>query len=328
MKRRKWALGIGLAAMVGAAFWMRELASWRPKVFGQLRIFPAEFRVSRDGRFLWARDFLFAEETFIVHSFASNGQSQHLSAERQAFHAQRGRDTFPRLWRDDYKQKTYFARRAGEKAVVLRDVFLDYGSSTGWSLERREIFIEERGRILIWNMNDGQLKRRVRYSKWISQDAIFSPGGKWLLAVQPTGAESSRAGLARVRRYEVQSGKRMPSPDFVIVRRRTNSLQFSPDGKYLLVGGQHNEPRALVFDTSQWKQLWSDDAVVNAGWSPDNRVGLAKTDKFEWRDPASGKVLQSLPGPAKGTKIWTTSPKGDWIYAVNDQYQILRWRAR
>ncbi|MBW3635479.1 MAG: WD40 repeat domain-containing protein, partial [Armatimonadetes bacterium] len=285
-----------------------------------------ELRVSRDERFLWARD-TSSQETFTLQPLGPNGETQRQLVEGNASRADYDIGTFARIWHGWNKKPTHFMDRSEEKVTMIPNLVFYYGS-IGGSAARREVFTEERGLISIWNMSDGRLKRRVRYSTWISKDAVFSPDGKWLLAAQTVGDSGPGGVYSRVRRYDVQSGKLMPSPDILNVLRTIAPLQFSPDGKYLLVGGRWGDPRALIFDTSQWKQLWSDQAVVSAGWSADNRVGLAKSDKFEWRDAVSGQVLQSLPGPAKGTGIWTASPDGQWIYANNDKQQILRWRAR
>ncbi len=322
MTKRKWVLGLSLAAMVGAALWMRELASWIPRLVGNKIFNVREMRVSRDGRWLWTLDGELMEETFALDppsprpAALPNGGAS-LPSEGQAFHAAHGIDTFPNYWYDPEKQTTYFLRREGEKPVALRGVIVAYGGALGWSLARKEIYSVDAYVLSIWQMETGRFKRRIDYAHSHAQQQIFSPDGKWLLWIESDGVTDD------LYRADVQSARSAPA----LGKFSDRALQFSPDGKYFLVAGSGDGESVTVFDAKTWKQLWSAKPALSARFSLDGRVGIVKNDGFEWREPQTGMLLKTLLNPAKGTGQWTTSPDRNWIYAENEKRQIVRWRA-
>jgi len=195
-----------------------------------------------------------------------------------------------------------------------------------WSKARREVYGELSGEIWIWDWDNGKLKRRVRYAKFSSKDAIFSPDGKWLLAV-----EQMPKGNDFLRRYDVQ---RENMGVFVDQAPAFDALGFSPDGRFLWFVRQNSMGKPVSFHIApntgfkiNWSLVRSHKCFGASKWLPDGLIGIVQEKGFSWRD-ASGREIGHLPGPFGTISDWTLSPDGNWIVSVERSGIIRRWRAR
>lgn len=325
MKRQTLAALIGAMTIVGVALWMRDLASWRPvRVVPLVYSLDGELSVSRDGQFVWVGQAGGEGQAFWLYSGDQNALI--LPPEGQDFAAYKGLESWPRLVRR--YDGVHFQLRRGAK-----EVHLPRASATAFSLSRGEIYAGSR----IWNMSDGTLKKRVRYDfGGHAHHDVFSPDGCWLLSGQwgkvdprsPRFSWQQPRFPSRLRRYDVQTGRAMPSPNILFAKEGIGRIKFSPDGKFFLLGPGMNSPRAVVFDAVTWKKLWRLDGIENADWLPDNRVGVTQTNGLEWRDAATGVLVQTRSGLIGKTLGWTTSFEGKWVYAINEKREIYRYRAR
>lgn len=165
----------------------------------------------------------------------------------------------------------------------------------------------------------------MRYVGIQSAFDAFSPDGRWLISTESGGTQAP----VHLRRYDVQSGKAMAALDIVGVSSGFIRPRFSPDGRFLLVNSDPFTLRAVVFDARTWKPLWHVRGITNANadWLPDNSVGITRSGVVEWCDAATGKVVRRRSGLLPDTQAWTTSPDGKWIYTIQGDGAIFRWRA-
>lgn len=322
-------LALSFAAMAGVAFWMRELASWRPKVVGRVNINAQRLYISRDGGSLIVRG-NHKEQIVALKSGATRSKWHFVDD----FELQHGLETYPRVWVDENQARLYFSPLRGKKIPLegvqgsnQSNLFpANQGVNASWSKLNREVYGEAEGAIFIWDWNSGKLKKRARYGKFRQRAVRFSPDGKWLLAYE-RGAGKAHC----LWRYDVRTGTKAT---LIKKGRDFFDFGFSPDGtKIYFVQSDGN----LVFQvvrSSDFKPMWGANWAGSAKWLPDGRIGIIQTDGFEWRD-ASGRVTLRLLGPFNQLKHikerpadWVPSPDGKWIYSVNLDGAIWRWRAR
>lgn len=204
MTKPKWAFAISVVAMVGAALWMRELASWRPVTLGKMSYSATQLQFSRDGKRLWIEKSHTEEGMVIdVETGILNSDLQLL----EEFEESSGPKIYPRVWFDDEdrlcfsptpNQNVWLEDKIGHKS--LRYAFENYMSFYAvWSQERNEVYAEANGKIYVWDWNSGKLKLRVQYKFNNDRDVVFSKNKKWFLTYI-----NKREGLCR---YEVRGGK-------------------------------------------------------------------------------------------------------------------------
>lgn len=322
LKKRNWALIIGFVAVVGGVFWMRALASWRPKTFAKVDFNSTKILFSRDQKRLIVADDSGNsgdKQIFIVATGAVDESKKARDEFDSDFY---GSSTFPRYEHNDQESAIY-VRLTADKTICLEGTegrgerfFRDKRYALRGSKARREIYGEARGEIWIWDWN-GKLKKRFRYIRKVVENAIFSPDGKWLLAYEKW---PDRNGF--LRRYDVRSGKMVETVNQFTELR---SMDFSPNG-FFFWWAKDSQGYFEVVRTDTWKWQWGADCAGPVKWLPDNRVGIVKENGFEFRD-ARGKFLQSLPGPIK-VSDWALSPDGNWIYSCETSGMIRKWRAR
>ncbi len=324
--------------MVGMGLWMRELASWRPVVVGKVAFPPAQLIFSRDGRFLLAQ----SAPDFGVRGTIFDFQDGSLNSDPYAVHAfdkNHGLETFPRIWFDNDKKRFLFSPAPGKIVALAMGIrneselmsFEEGLVKTGWSQKQREVYGEAGGNLYIWDWNTGKLKRRVRYSQKSISQAVFSPDGSLLLALELKAKASSI-----LRLYNAATGRLIATP----IETQLNLVRdfgFSPDGQFIwntrVAGGSPNFEATRLIGR---EIVFSTDSTGPVKWLPDGRIGIVKENGFEWRD-SKGNLLTRLPGPfqsqtLKGlltyVKDWVLSPDGKWIYSCEQSGTIRRWRAR
>jgi len=334
--KRKWLFAISIAAMIGMALWLRELASQPPVVVAK-GFEPWRLRFSGDGRLLLAEDY-FQEKGLLFNVQKSMVDANFNPRYIRDFDENYGPKTWPHVGEID--GRSYFSAARGQK-IALQDSgnrlrLYSQGTSwknirAGWSKSRGEVYRALRGEIWIWNWN-GKLKRRVGYvDASIYRDSVFSPDGKRLLAY-----EMLPMGQAFLQLYDVQTGKMTARIGESVGFR---GFGFSPDGQRIWFVSDRmsgsKEPFGLqVVRTHDAKILWHSACFGPVKWLPDGRIGLVEGDGFSWRD-AAGRQTQHLPGPVLTPGIvpedltdWVLSPDGRWIYSCERSGVVRRWRAR
>lgn len=160
--KRNRALIIGVAAMVGMFFWMRDLASWRPVIVGKVSFAPAQLHPSRDGKRWLARN-EDGKNAGILN--LDTGSLDFNPKRNRNFFEENGLETFPRVSPANVQaeKRTIFG------SPLLKDVRWTTpsienafrlsrngheGFQTAVSKPRGEIYCELFGIIWIWNAKD------------------------------------------------------------------------------------------------------------------------------------------------------------------------------
>lgn len=177
------------------------------------------------------------------------------------------------------------------------------------------------GRCGVWNTKTGQQKfnRHSRGSAPI-WEISWSPDGKKLaVASAPDLTIYDEGG------HELCSGmNHLPRP---------TALQWSPDGHYLLSGGEDQSIK--LWNASTGKEIHTlrlhNSIVKRVGWSLDGKRMVSISSGGDLRrsefDSRSEKAIQTgLGGPVKDL-AW--SPNGSWIGAAMGEYEMgAVWNAR
>ena len=276
MTRRTRALAIGGVALVGAALWMRELASWRPQLVAKARFWPTFIRFESDGK-----RFLVADGFGHKQIFSTNGALDANATTVSGVDPFNPITTSPCILFNSFPPRLYSSLWRGESielqvpnGVALRDLASTRDFASGYSKTRREIYKEAQRVIFVWNARNGKLEKRVRLGNTPSMIArsIFSPDGKWLIAF-----EKLPDGNGFLRRYDGQTGKMVQ-----LINQTTDvkSLGFSPDGRLFWFVQEVSMGDLNVFRTNTWKWMWSDNCTGVVKWLPDGRVGIVQKDGF------------------------------------------------
>jgi WD40 repeat protein len=324
--KSKWAWGIGVIAFIGAALWMRELASWRPQTVARVAFHASRMLFSRDGKRL------------IVTDNSGN------SGDKQIFNWKGGQvDASAKALRafdsDVYEVSSFsfelskesmridFFPPRGAKVrlqtpdqIKSKDEYLSgVTSALTYVRARSEICGSSNGALWVWDARSGKLKYRVR-CPFDLRRGVFSPDGKWFVAADSEGMQDSLG------RYAVRTGKKAqtinPSGSFP-------HFDFSPDGRYFwfMQGDVGQAKSIIVMDARTWKSLAHIPCSAPVKWVSPGRLGIVQASHFEWLDMATGKHT-SLPGPLGAVADWALSPDGRWIYSVERNGTIRKWRAR
>lgn len=309
---------------------------------------PTQMRFSKDGRWLLVNG------NGVASAFDLSNPGLNSSAgDLRNFDKNYGLETFPRTWFDN-KRRFLFAPSPGRVVALSMAIrneadlmeFEEGHVRTAWSKQKNEVYGELSGEIWVWDWTSGKLKRRMLYSKSRHDNAVFSPDGKWLLV-----AEQVETNCWELRRYHVSNGQLADKGQLTngtsLILVMSNSMTlfrfgFSPDGRYIWF----NQPSGEMPDSFNWvpntETQLEQSAIKGSNcsgpskWVPDGRIGIAKSNSFEWHD-AAGQLLGRLPGPfqarifgrnASRLEDWVLSPDGNWIYSAERGGAIRRWRAR
>lgn len=342
--KRKFALGIGIVALVGIALWMRALASWRPQIVARLDLTPIEMRLSKDGRFLAVTGFIkpiAKTRAYRVKSAVLDLQNFTVRSDARAldeFDTQYAAQNFPRVTLNA-QNRLEFCPAPGQK-VLLADknaaggfnfaLSRNVASHLAWSKARREVYRESKGVIFIWDWNTGNLKKRLRYLKPGSLHTIaFSPDGLSLLAF-----DQSQQGVNSLRLYDVPTGQEtrvIHRGGRRVTGTRAEAFGWSPDGKAIWFVRQDQMVQFLDFNVvraADFKPMWSAPCAGISKWLPDGHIGIVQHDGFSFRD-ALGRETGHTFGPLGNAMDWEAAPDGNFIYSAEKPGLLIRrWRAK
>src|SRR5262249_20979182 len=122
---------------------------------------------------------------------------------------------------------------------------------------------DERGRIDIWDVPAGKLRRTLRASGPAVGKLAFTPDGKTLAVGQTTGA---------IQLFDAASGK-SGKTFFSNVKNvwiYAFTLMFSPDGRFLCVG---DYPQAMqIWDIASGEVIWRGQCGFGSVFSADGKT--------------------------------------------------------
>ena len=155
--------------------------------------------------------------------------------------------------------------------------------------------------VILWNIPDGTVARRIGNVAERVHQLIFSADGQRIVLA---GGTPGQAGEAKV--FNVADGALLA--DLVTTEDSVFSVAFNPDGTRLATCGADRSIR--IFDVATWKELVliedHADWVMDVAWSHDGkRLASASRDK-------TSKVFDA----ATGDGIATFSAHADSVYTV------------
>jgi WD40 repeat protein/class 3 adenylate cyclase/two-component SAPR family response regulator len=172
--------------------------------------------------------------------------------------------------------------------------------------------------ILLWDAQTGQEIRK--FSEIRAYRAVFSPDGNYIL----TSAGVSPDG--KVRLWDVSTGHVIQEYQSGI--GEMTSVDLSPDGKYILAGGDSimhlwdaqtgEELRQFIGHTGGiYTAIFSPDGRYIATASPDNTARL-------W-DVQTGQEIRRFTGHAAGVEAVAFSPDGKYLLTGSDDGTAMLW---
>lgn len=212
------------------------------------------------------------------------------------------------------------------------------------------------GILRIYEVGTGRLKRAFHWpAKMVSKTILFSPDGKTVTLIQdndffqwnietgksirtlkleahgpnseflsyalsPDGTKVIGCGKGQGEIWSVASGKSLDS-----WANAANKQQryFSPDARIAVYSSQTYD----FVDTATGKVNWQTDGDVDQDSMHKGEIVLPRKSDCQVHDVFSGKIKRQLIGPRQSDgRVVRVTP--DYIYILNSQNQILRWRAR
>lgn len=186
-----------------------------------------------------------------------------------------------------------------------------------------ELFTSGYHEILVWNVEDGTLSRRIANNGQRTYGLALSPDGAYLAAA--TGAPG-QAGEVRV--FEAASGKAIATPfrgDDVVL-----TVAFDPAGKRLALGGADGKLR--VVETGSWRETLllaaHSDWLTAVAWHQDGeRLATASRDHTaKVYDVAEGKRISTFSGHAEAVRAVAFHPNGEEVLSSGDHGHVYLWK--
>lgn len=323
------ALGLSLAAMIGVAFWMRALASWRPQKVAIVAPASAHaLQISPDGRFLMAgfREFHDLEGEKRVPSVPTGEGFYGFSPEGTYFST-------------DYlfgqaARRIKILRRAIQTGEVAWSALDSPLKGDGYTLtitqsgDEEQVLVRSQGQLRAFDAHNGTLEWR-RAGRRL-EGGTFVKNGRFLWANNTAGCFLSETTTGRIlwRKFALNSG---------------DSSGISPDESLVWMVsafalGKHFDTVARFYDLKSGKLLWKRrlagfapaDIHAPLTFSSDGRhVAFMNWTGVEWFDAQTGKRMGSRRGPGHNVaEAMAFSHDGDFLYTCDKNGQIWKWRLK
>jgi WD40 repeat protein len=144
--------------------------------------------------------------------------------------------------------------------------------------------------VLLWNVADGQLVRRISNLAERPHDIEFTADGKTIAVAAGTPGQ-----MGEVKFFNVDNGALVA--DLFTTDDEVFAVAFSPDGSRLAAAAADRSIRLFDVATRQQQKLIEDHAdwVMDVAWSPDGKkIATASRDK-------TSKVFDSTTGESQST---------------------------
>jgi WD40 repeat protein len=180
------------------------------------------------------------------------------------------------------------------------------------------------GTVQIWRVDTATVERRVPLGYDIG-DVAFSPDGTALLV------SGDRNKPYSVHLLDVETGTELRV--FTGLRDFANMAVFSPDGRYVLAGGDTGDRRALLWDAETGEELRVFSGYINdvntVAFSPDSRyalVGSADSTVGLW-DIETGIEVRRFGSVGSLGYVWSVgfSPDGKTILIGTSDGVVRLW---
>lgn len=328
----------GVALTIGAFFWSRALASWRPQKIATL---PSRYEpqyISKDERHVITVDTQ-STSGYAFKSFdLSTGQSWDWPTPQYVWDLD-----FPAFgWGDPFHWSLFSGSESSlVSAVELQDPLTrrakhlllwrnrDYSQLMDVKADAKTAQILTPLFFRVFDLSNDKMTREVKLQKpfppYIEIDTARS---STLYAISADGRTLYGCLRKQGRVWRTSDGK--------LLKQWTLSAPssvpedpdcFSPDGHTLVF---RLNLKWIFVDSTTGKIRWQKYVsvpLVNCFFPQENALIVPQKDSCEVRDVATGRLLRLLPGP-RSSEPNILRVTSDRIYTKNLKGEILRWRAR
>ena len=335
---RRLAWGIGLAAMLGLAFWMRALASWRPQKVTKVAPNDARaLRISPDGRFLLVefRVFYDLESGKWAPSVPPNEHFYEFAPDGTYFSARDDYRTHPigDFETPDFPNRAKVFRRelaTGRALWSALDSHLQKNNATrdiALSGDGKQVLVRGEENLKAFDARSGKMGWRHSFER--ARNGGFVRGGRffWGSIGEQLFLGEVKTGRSRWRQENLDwlqsSGV---SPDETILWRVSITQKKV-----------QNRTAVRFYELKSGKLLWARPFDASQSGNPSSltfssdgrRVAFMNWTGVEWFDSRSGKRVASRRGPGRNLAIaMAFSHDDNWLYTSDKSGQIWKWRLK
>ena len=197
--------------------------------------------------------------------------------------------------------------------------FPDYSNTLAWHPDSRHLFFCDFHKLWSWDIESGE-KRQHPIDVGDMVSLLVHPAGRWVLVGLTYG---------RIVLWDLQNNRldRIITTD---LREAINAMNWSPDGRQLLIGSEDH--LIVVLDVATWTKLASDVGhtypVRAVSWSPDGtRIASASRDgTAQLWDVESGRSALTL-RHADDVHVAAFSRDGQKLLTASIDGKLRIWNA-
>jgi len=170
------------------------------------------------------------------------------------------------------------------------------------------------GKIYLCNLTAGHLAKKVVLAH-AAEVMASSSDGKLVALTTNNDVE-----IRNVRNWKVRNRIKMESPRAALIK----SMDFSPDGRHLLIGEYDVSDGIEVYDVVTGHKMWTahGDPQVDVAWSPnDQRVAVATTEGVFLLQAHNGHTIKKFASDY-GSPVWF-SANGKQLFFTNKSTLVM-----
>jgi WD40 repeat protein len=192
--------------------------------------------------------------------------------------------------------------------------------------------------LTVWDTPSGKELLRVKAHEFLIRSVAFSPDGKRIASASGTPVGGGRKKSGEVRVWDADSGKELLT--LASLPHWANTVDFSPDGKYLAAGlgdlyvvAPDRPGEVRVWDAATGQEVYNLQGhggwVTSVAFSPDSRhLASASADRtvrvWELR---TGREVLTLRGHSRWVRAVAFSPDGRVLGSAGDDQIVKLWDA-